>query len=363
MLVKLNSRILEITTFILVIVGLVILASSAVVLSYKTYGDNYYYLKHQIAPGLLAGLLLFFITRKISHQKLKVLALPLLLINIALLILVFFDPFGISHGGARRWLEVGGYSFQPSEFLKLTLVIYLASWIEKRQDSIRSLIGGFFPFLLISGVIGILLIKQPDVGTLGVILFTALFIFLVGGSKLSHFFITILAGVAAILLLIKIEPYRFNRLLTFLNPDHDPLGIGYQINQAIIAIGSGGLFGVGIGESRQKYNYLPEPVGDSIFAVASEETGLIGASVIIVLFLIFTYFGYRISKNASTEFGKLLGFGLTTWISIQALINITAISGMIPLTGVPLPFISFGGTSLMVALTSVGIISNIGKRN
>lgn len=357
-----NSRGLEIITLILVVVGLGILSSSAVVISYSTYGENYYYLKHQLAPGLLAGILFFFLARKFPHEKLKNLALPFLLFTIGLLLLVFFDPFGISHGGARRWLEIGGFSFQPSELLKLSLVIYLASWLEKRQDSIRSITGGLIPFLLISAVVGVLLVKQPDIGTLGVILFTALFMFFVGGSKISHLIITILSGIAAILVLIKIEPYRFNRLLTFLNPDHDPLGIGYQINQAIIAIGSGGLFGVGIGQSRQKYNYLPEPVGDSIFAIASEEVGFVGASIIIILFLIFAFFGYKISKSASTEFGKLLGFGLTTWILVQAIINIAAISGMIPLTGVPLPFISFGGTSLVVALTSVGIISNIGRK-
>lgn len=357
-----NSRALEITTLILVIVGLGILSSSAIALSYSTYGENYYYLKHQLIPGLAVGILFFFLARKFPHEKLKILALPFLLFTMALLALVFWGPFGLDHGGARRWLEIGGFSFQPSELLKLSLVIYLASWLEKRRDSIRSITGGLIPFLLVSATISIFLIKQPDIGTLGVILFTALFMFFVGGSKISHLVATILSGMAAILVLIKIEPYRLNRLLTFLNPEHDPLGISYQINQAIIAIGSGGLFGVGIGQSRQKYNYLPEPVGDSIFAIASEEIGFVGASTIVILFLIFAFFGYKISKSANTEFGKLLGFGLTSWILVQAMINIAAISGMIPLTGVPLPFISFGGTSLVVALTSVGILSNIGKK-
>lgn len=352
---------LEVTTLLLIILGLVILSSSGVVLSYKIYGDNYYYLKHQIFPGLLLGITGFFIARRFPHQRLKMFALPLLLVTLGLLAAIFIPQIGLSFGGAKRWIQIKNFSFQPSEVLKITFVIYLAAWFEKRQDQIKTVMGSFVPFLAISGIIGLLLLAQPDVGTLGVILITGLLIFLVAGSKISHFITTILLGISTILVLIKIAPYRLNRFTTFLNPDADPLGIGYQINQAIIAIGSGGFWGLGLGQSRQKYNYLPEPIGDSIFAITSEELGFAGAIFILSLFLIFAYFGYKISRNASTEFGKLLGFGLTTWIVIQALINTAAISGLIPLTGVPLPFISFGGTSLAIALTSVGIISNIGR--
>lgn len=352
---------IEITTLLLVILGLVILSSSGVVISYKIYGDNYYYLKHQIFPGLLMGIAGFLIARRFPHQMLKMLALPLLLGTLALLAAIFIPQIGLSFGGAKRWIEISGFSFQPSEILKIAFVVYLAAWFEKRQDRIKTVMGSFVPFLALSGIVGLLLLAQPDVGTLGVILITGLLMFLVAGSKISHFVTTILLGISAVLVLIKMAPYRLNRFTTFLNPDADPLGIGYQINQAIIAIGSGGFWGVGLGQSRQKYNYLPEPIGDSIFAITSEELGFVGAIGILSLFLIFAYFGYKISRNASTEFGKLLGFGLTTWVVIQALINTAAISGLIPLTGVPLPFISFGGTSLAIALTSVGIISNIGR--
>lgn len=354
---------IEITTFILIILGLAILASSGNVLSYKIYDDTYYHLKHQIFPGLLIGLAGFFIARKLPHQKLKTMALPFILITIALLIAVFFEPFGLSFNGARRWIEIKDFSFQPSEILKISFIIYLAAWFEKRKNDIKSILKVFIPFIIISGIIGILLLAQPDMGTLGVILITAFLMFFTAGSKISHLFTLLLIGIAAVLISAKISPYRLNRLLTFLNPDLDPLGISYQINQAIIAIGSGGFWGLGLGQSLQKHNYLPEPIGDSIFAIAAEELGFVGALAIILLFLIFTYFGYKISKNASTEFGKLLGFGLTTWIVVQAMINIAAISGIIPLTGIPLPFISFGGTSLAIALTSVGIISNIAKRS
>lgn len=358
-----SSRGLEITTLILVVLGLAILSSSAIVISYKNFGNNYYFVFNQIFPGLIMGIAGFLIARKIPHQKLRNLALALLLVTIVLLIGVFIPHIGLNLKGAKRWIDFFGFSFQPAELLKITFVIYLAAWLEKRRDSIKSFIGGFVPFLVISGVIGLLLIAQPDIGTLGVILITALLMYFAAGSKISHVIIAILLGVASVIVLAKIEPYRLNRVVAFLNPDADPLGISYQINQAVIAIGSGGPWGVGFGQSRQKYNYLPEPVTDSIFAIGVEELGFIGAIVIIFLFLLFCHFGYRISKNASTEFGKLLGFGLTSWIVVQAIVNIAAISGVLPLTGVPLPFISYGGTSLAVALTSVGIISNIAKRN
>lgn len=357
-----NSRGLEITTLILVILGLAMLSSSAIVISYRNFGNNYYFVLNQIFPGLIMGIAGFFIAKKFPHQKLRGLALVFLLATIVLLVGVFIPHIGLDLKGAKRWINFFGFSFQPAEILKISFVIYLAAWLEKRRDSIKSFVGGFVPFLVISGIIGILLIAQPDIGTLGVILITALLMYFAAGSKISHVFIAILLGIAMIMILAKIEPYRLNRVVAFLNPDANPLGISYQINQAVIAIGSGGPFGVGFGQSRQKYNYLPEPVTDSIFAISAEELGFIGAVVIIFLFLLFCYFGYRISKNASTEFGRLLGFGLTSWIVVQATINIAAISGLIPLTGVPLPFISYGGTSLAMALTSVGIISNIAKR-
>lgn len=356
------KRWLEIITFILVVLGLALISSSAIVISYKNYGNNYYFLLHQIFPGLLIGIAGFFIARKIPLHLIRKSALPFLLITVILLIVVFTPQFGLDLKGAKRWVSFWGFSFQPSEILKLSFVIYLAAWLEKRRDSIKSFVGGFVPFLAIAGIISILLIAQPDIGTLGIILITALAMYFVAGSKISYVITSFLLGTGAVYVLAKMAPYRLNRLVAFLNPDADPLGIGYQINQAIIAIGSGGLWGVGFGQSRQKYNYLPEPVTDSIFAISAEELGFIGAVFIILLFLLFCYFGYKISKNASTEFGKLLGFGLTTWIAVQAIINIAAISGLLPLTGVPLPFISYGGTSLVVALTSAGLISNIAKK-
>lgn len=356
------KRGLEITTLLLVILGLAILSSSAIVISYKNYENNYYFLFHQIFPGLLMGVLGFFIAKKIPLHLIRKSALPFLLITIILLIVVFTPQFGLDLKGAKRWVNFWGFSFQPSEILKVSFVIYLAAWLEKRRDSIKSFIGGFVPFLAITGIISLLLIAQPDIGTLGIILITALAMYFVAGSKIRYVITSFFLGASAVYILSKTAPYRLNRIVAFLNPEADPLGIGYQINQAIIAIGSGGVWGVGFGQSRQKYNYLPEPVTDSIFAIASEELGLVGATIIISLFLLFCYFGYKISKNASTEFGRLLSFGLTTWIAIQAMVNIAAISGLLPLTGVPLPFVSYGGTSLVMALTSVGIISNIAKK-
>jgi cell division protein FtsW len=199
-------------------------------------------------------------------------------------------------------------------------------------------------------------------GTLGVIVMSMLIMFFSSGSRLSHLFWMVVAGISSLFILIKIEPYRLNRLLIFMNPDLDPRGIGYHINQALLAVGSGGILGLGLGHSRQKFYYLPEPVGDSIFAVIGEELGLIGALALVILFLTFALRGFKIAKNSLDDFGKLLGIGITSWIIFQAFINISAIIAIIPLTGVPLPFISYGGTSIVFLLAGVGILLNISKQ-
>jgi cell division protein FtsW len=210
--------------------------------------------------------------------------------------------------------------------------------------------------------VGFLIIKQPDMGTLGVIVVISMVIYFLSGAKLQHLLGMFGLGVAAFFALVKFESYRMNRLLVFLHPELDPRGVGYQINQALLAIGSGGLFGLGLGHSRQKFNYLPEPVGDSIFAIICEEIGLIGAMALISLFIIFAMRGLKIVKYAPDTFGKLVAIGITSWIIFQALINITAITGLIPLTGITLPFISYGGTSLIFSMVGVGILLNISKK-
>lgn len=282
-------------------------------------------------------------------------------LSMALLILVFIPGIGSKIYGANRWLQIGAFSFQPAEMLKLSLIIYLAAWLESRGERIKDFFEGLVPFLTIIALISFLLVKQPDIGTLGAVVMIAISMFFVSGSKISHMFLMASGGLAALYIVIKTESYRMNRLLVFLHPELDPRGIGYQINQALLAIGSGGILGVGLGKSMQKFNYLPEPVGDSIFAIIGEELGMIGCLILIVLFVIVAVRGLRIAKNAPDVFAKLMAVGITAWIFFQAFINIAAITGLIPLTGIPLPFISYGGTSIIFLMAGIGILLNVSK--
>jgi len=342
--------------------GLAILSSASTVLSYEDYGNSYGYLKHQIIFGLIPGIFLFYLASNLKYSILKKYSLFFLVFTIALLFLLFVPGFGFETKGAARWLQIFSFTFQPAELLKLTFIIYLAAWLETRKKSLESFSEGLVPFLVISSLIAILLIAQPDVGTLGVVLIIGAFVYFAAGGRVSHMLFSSLAGLISLVVLVYSEQYRFRRWTTFLNPDSDPLGSGYQIKQALIAIGSGGIFGLGFGMSKQKYNYLPESMGDSIFAVTAEELGFVGAVTLLCLFLGLAWRGFKIAKNASSVFGSLIAVGITSWISVQAFVNIGAISGLMPLTGIPLPFISYGGSSLLVLLTACGILYNISKK-
>jgi len=357
------DRILIFTVFALLIFGLIMIASAGVVYSQSRFGDQYHFFKRQLLFGILPGLFACYLCQKIDYHYWKKISVPLFFISLVGLVLVFVPGLGNKLYGASRWLQLGPVSFQPSEMAKLGIIIYLAAWLESRGGyRIRDFFEGFVPFIGIMAVIGFLIIKQPDMGTLGVIISTMLIMFFSSGSRLSHLFWMAIAGLSAFFILIKIEPYRFNRLMIFLNPDLDPRGIGYHINQALLAVGSGGILGLGLGHSRQKFYYLPEPVGDSIFAIIGEELGIIGAVLLVSLFLMFALRGFKISKNSPDDFGKLLGIGITSWVVVQAFINISAITAIIPLTGVPLPFISYGGTSIVFLMAGIGILLNISKQ-
>lgn len=347
--------------FLLLIFGLIILSSAGVVLAKTRFGDEYYFFKRQFFRGVLPGLFFLFLATKVHFSFWKKIALPFFLLSLFFLILVFIPGVGVRLQGASRWVNLGFFSFQPTEMMKLSLVIYLALWISNRKEKIKEVKEGFLPFVAIFSLVALLVIKQPDIGTLGAITFFSLSMFFLSGSSLKHLALMVFVGLLSVSVLIKLEPYRMNRLLTFLNPTHDVLGVGYQINQAKLAIGAGGVWGLGLGNSRQKFNYLPEPVGDSVFALVAEETGLVGASLVIILFLLLALRGYKIARLAPDSFSQLLVAGIVSWIVFQALINIMAIVGLIPLTGVPLPFISYGSTSLVFLLTGAGIILNVSK--
>lgn len=345
----------------LLLVGLLILAASSAALSEKNFGTTYYYLLNQLSRGVLIGLVGFFAGLYVPYSFWRKAAVPLMIVSLMLMALIFIPKLGFSHGGATRWLQLGPIIFQPSEILKISFVIYLASWLESKRHALHDFSGAFIPFVVIMSIVGIFLVMQPDIGTLGIIGISAVIMYLFGGGRLSQFFTLVALGLIALFVLIQPGSYRADRLTVFLNPEHDPQGTGYQINQALIAIGSGGFSGRGFGGSLEKYNYLPEPMGDSIFAIYAEEFGFVGSAFLILLFLFFLWRGLDIGNRAPTIFGKFFAVGLTTSIIVQAFINIGAISGLLPLTGVPLPFVSYGGTSLAVTMTSVGILLNISK--
>lgn len=344
---------------LLVFFGLMMVASASVIKGFQEFGDRYYYAKHQLVYGILPGVILFLLASKIYYRRWIKLSLPLFVLGIIGLAAVLITSSSFYHGGATRWITYGFLTFQPSEFVKVIFIIYLAAWLDKKGNKINDAASTLFPFLIIVAILGFLIILQPNLGMLGIVALSALALYYISGVKLLHIFSLIILGISALAIFIKIEPYRLERFATFLNPEADILNTGYQINQAVIAIGSGGLFGLGLGQSRQKYNYLPEPFGDSIFAITGEELGFVGLAALIILFLFFIWRCFAIAKNAPDNFGKLLVSGITIILIIQFFMNIAAITQFMPLTGVPMPFISYGGSALVSALFGVGVILNV----
>ena len=275
------------------------------------------------------------------------------------MLLVFLPTIGSeSARGASRWLDLGPISFQPSEFLKIAFILYLSAWFDKRKiDSLKI----FAPFLVVLGIIGTLLILQPDVSTLGIITTVALIICFIAKAPILYIVSIILAGGALLGVLIKTAPYRLNRFMVFLDPTIDPMGIGYQLKQSLITIGSGGIFGQGLGLGKQKFGFLPEAMSDSIFSIFLEATGFLGALFLIILFLLFCWQAFKISKNCNDKFSKFVIVGIASWIAIQGFINMGAMIGILPLTGIPLPFISYGGSHLIAEFIALGILLNVSR--
>lgn len=346
---------------VLVVFGLVMLSSASVVAGFQKFGDSYYYLKHQLYSGLLPGILLFLVASRINYRVWERLAFPFFLITVALLVSVFIPHLAFSYGGAYRWVSLGPLLFQPAEIAKLTIVIYLAAWLSKKKHELSDFSYGFVPFVILIGVVSILILLQPDFGTLAVILGSSVAVYIVAGGRSKHIGGLILGLLAVGLLLIQVAPYRLSRLQVFLNPALEPQGAGYHVTQAILGIGSGGIFGSGLGSSRQKENFLPEPSGDSIFAIIGEELGFVAAAGFILLVIAFALRGFKIASKAPDDFGAMLSVGIMSWLTLQSLINIGAMIGILPLTGIPLPFVSYGGTALATSLGAVGIIYNISR--
>ncbi len=360
---KKPDKVILAVVFLLLLFGLMMISSAGVVISKYRFDDSYYFFKHQLFFGIIPGLILLFVIQKIHYKFWQKFSVFLFGIALILLVLVFFPNIGANLQGASRWIDLGPVSFQPTEMMKLALIIYLASWMQGKGEKLKSLHDGFLPFAVIFGLVAILIIMQPDVGTLGAISIIALSMLFVAGVPWKFIASFVASGLILLFILIQLAPYRMDRIIAFMNPEVDPHGIGYQINQAFIAIGSGGFWGLGVGQSRQKFNYLPEPIGDSIFAIVGEELGFFGAGVLIVLFILFAMRGLKIARNAPDKFASLVAVGISSWIIFQAFINIMAIVGLIPLTGITLPFVSYGSTSLIFIMIGVGILLNISKHS
>lgn len=346
---------------VLVVFGLVALASASSDLAQVRFGNSYYYLFHQITNGLLVGLFGFFVGFLVYYRRWEKLTLPFLLVSVFFLVMTFLDPFSIEARGSSRWISLGPISFQPGELIKISFLMYLSYWISRHKDRVKNWANGFLPFLILTVIAVGLLFAQPATTTAIIIILSGSAVYFIAGARSSFIIVTGLLIIVSLTALISITPYRAERIKSFFNPEVDQLGSTYHINQALISIGSGGLTGVGFGKSTTKLGYLPEPIGDSIFAVIAEEFGFIGASLLILTFLLLVWRGFMIAKKTSDTFGQLLVIGFSSLIGIQVFVNIGAISGVIPLTGVPLPFISFGGTALAVFLTMSGIILNVSR--
>ena len=350
---------------ILTVFGLIMLSSASSDLGKIKFNDPYNYLKHQIFYGLSFGIIGYLLTSYINYKKLKKPAVLFLIISVIFLILVF-TSLGFSNKGANRWLDLGFFSFQPAELLKISFIVYLAAWLSNLKINRQSnFYRGFLPFSIIAGTIAFLILKQPATTTLIIIMTAALIVYFLSGAKIRYILGIIIGGVLILALTIYFTGYRYERIVNFLKFREGSNEIqqtgGYQLDQSLTAIGSGGLFGVGFGKSTIKYKHLPEAIGDSIFAVIAEELGFIGSLFLVSTFIILIIRGFLIAIRADDQFAKLTAIGLISVIGIQTFIHIAAVSGLIPLTGVPLPFISYGGTSLAVFLTMAGIIVNISK--
>ncbi|HEC32657.1 MAG TPA: FtsW/RodA/SpoVE family cell cycle protein [Candidatus Kaiserbacteria bacterium] len=355
------DRSLYIITGILVISGFFIFTSASLGLLAREGARFSSVAFSQIFFGMILGTIFLLIMTKIKYRILKHYALYIFILSILGTLLVFVPEFGSKLNGAKRWIYILGFSFQPAEFLKLGFVLYLAAYLSGARNKIGEFKHGLIPFILILGIPSIILLLQPDTGTVLVLVSAGTAMYVTAGGKMRDFLILLLIGVISFSVLVYKRPYIKDRLETYIQPGIDLQSSGYQLNQSLIAIGSGGVFGRGFGQSVQKFNYLPEPIGDSIFAVAAEEFGFVGAFALIFLFLLFSFRGLKIASRAPDYFSGLLVVGIVILIISQSFINIGSMLGVFPLTGLPLLFISHGGTAMFFVLGSVGIILNISK--
>ena len=344
--------ILLISVILLSIFGLVMIYSSSYIWSEYKYNNPYKYIINQLIFFII-GLIIMYITSKINYRLYYKYSKIILIICIILLVLVLIPGVGSVRNGSRSWFGIGSFGIQPSEFTKLALIIYTSKYLTNYRK--------MFPIILITLLIFGIIMLQPDFGTGTIIVMTIFGILFINGMDISYIVKMGVIGIIGVVILVLVAPYRLSRILSFLNPWSDPLGSGFQIIQSMYAIGPGGLFGLGFGNSIQKHFYLPEPQTDFIFSIISEEFGFVGILIVSILFITIIYSGISVALNIKDKFGKNLAFGIIFGISFQTILNLMVVVGLIPVTGVTLPFLSYGGSSLLISMLSIGILLNISR--
>lgn len=347
--------------FLLLVFGLVVLMSASAPLGYEKFQDTYFFVKRQILFGLLPGIILFLVVARIDYLYFKRISWLIYIITLLLLILVFIPGIGVVINGSKSWLDIFGYTFQPSELAKLGIIIVMAKLLSETKRNLSDWQSGLLPVLFFALPPLILILLQPDIGTLSILVMIILVMLYLAEVPKRYLAVMGLIGVAVMIAMVFAAPYRLQRLSTFLHPELDPQGVGYHINQAFLAIGSGGVWGLGLGHSRQKFQYLPEVSADSIFAIVAEEMGFIFSASLVVLILLIGWRGLKIAKKAPDEFSALLTAVVVVWLVWQSFLNIGAMVGVLPLTGVPLPLVSHGGSAVLVTLLAVGLVASVSR--
>ncbi|MBR3362641.1 MAG: putative lipid II flippase FtsW [Bacilli bacterium] len=353
-----SNMILWISIIIISLFGLIMIYSASYVWSTYKFSDPFKYIKNQ-GLFLIVGFFLMYYMSKINFEKYYEKATKIFIICFILLILVLF--FGTERNGSKSWFVIGSFGIQPSEFMKLAMIIFTSKYLYNNHKKIKNIKKGVIPILILTLLVFGLIMLQPDFGTGLILIMSVMGLLFVGGTSISFFIKIGFIGIGGIIGLIIAAPYRLKRIVSFLNPWEDPLGSGFQIIQSLYAIGPGGLFGFGLGASRQKHFYLPEPQTDFIFSIISEEFGFLGVLIVSILFITIVFTSFKIALKCENLFGKYLAFGISFELAFQALLNLMVVVGLLPVTGVTLPFLSYGGSSLLITLLSMGIILNISR--
>jgi cell division protein FtsW len=347
------------TAMALVVIGLVFVYSASFAIALASFNDiNYFIVRQGVSAVVGLGLLVFFM--RTDYHKLRLASPAMMLVAVLSLTAVLF--VGNDTYGARRWIGFGSLPpFQPSEYAKLAMVIYISAWLASRGKEVKTFALGFVPFIFMVGVVSALIILEPDTGTAVIVVLTTMALFFIAGASMTHIGALIGIGTVTAAILVAAHSYRADRILAFVSAEDDPSGVGFQILQLLIALGSGGVHGLGLGFSRQKFFYIPGAHTDGIFAIIGEEAGFVGAMVVVSLFAYLCYRGFRVALNARDDFGAYLATGIVAWIAFQTLVNIGGVTRSIPLTGIPLPFISYGGSALMMTMAAIGILLSVSR--